>query len=179
MIIYLVRHAQSEKNVLNHYNTHKTNLTKEGLRQCSDLFRYFKTKNVDAIFSSDTLRAKQTSNYLKKRLSSPVILNKSLRPINKGILSGKPKSLYYVYLAKSGKDPLTFKPSKGENYSAVYIRAKNFIKLIKSKNYKRIIVLSHSTFLQTLKLALFDKPLDLSVTKDLPNCSIESINISL
>src|SRR3989344_2021022 len=178
MKLHLIRHAESENNILKRYNKHHTALTARGLRQAISIANSFKKKDIEAIFSSDALRCKQTAKKLSAKLLCPVNYSSLLRPINKGVLSGKPKSLFYQYLAKSHKGPLNFKASRGESFQEVYTRAKLFIQLMKKKNYKEIIVLSHSTFIQTLKLALRHQPLNKRVLKEIPNCHKQTIILS-
>ena len=172
MELYLIRHAQSHANVIEHYNSHKTYLTEKGLKQALKLAKYLKDEKIDKIFSSDAIRSKQTAKELSLHLSCPVGYLSLLRPLNKGVLIGKPKKIFYEYVSENNKDPLLFRPEKGENFQDVYRRANRFMDLLKKDSSKRVIVLSHSTFLQTLKLALSKRPLNKTVLQDIPNCSV-------
>lgn len=73
--IYLVRHAQSESNALSgqkhDFEGLGTDLTAEGKKQAKKLAKKLKNISFDAIFSSDTLRTKQTAEIiaLEKKLA--------------------------------------------------------------------------------------------------------------
>ena len=85
---YLVRHGHCEGagTLLGHVDTP---LTQEGLEQAHELAEHFAGLRIDAIVSSDLLRARQTADVIAGRLGLPVQFDSRLREISYGDWDGK------------------------------------------------------------------------------------------
>ena len=84
--ILLVRHGQSEGNVLGLFTGHSGYpLSKLGHAQAAKTAEYIRANyQVDAVYSSDLPRAFQTAEHTAKVFGLPVITNPGLREINAG-----------------------------------------------------------------------------------------------
>lgn len=110
-----------------------------------------KEKKVDLIFSSDTLRTKQTANIvcrvLKKEVNEYSIL---LRDTNWGIYAGGSKKKAYAFC--ENKDRMKLRPENGESLGDVLKRMLIFIEEIDKKNInKNILIVSHKEPILLLK----------------------------
>ena len=89
MTIYLIRHGQDDETVRGGWAN--TRLTHEGIIQINKLSESFKDLPLDCIYSSDLIRAVETTEILHKTQPNlPIIYNENLREINNGLLAGMP-----------------------------------------------------------------------------------------
>ncbi len=88
--IYLVRHGETEWNVLKKIQGHTDiELTEKGLAQAGHLAEKFKTNQLHAAFSSDLIRAKKTAEIIALQHKIAVKTTKVLRERFLGRLEGK------------------------------------------------------------------------------------------
>lgn len=120
-----------------------TILTKKGRNQAETAAKNLKNKNIDLIYSSDFLRARQTARIVAKKLGLKVKLDKRLRDINWGIYQGGLVKDYLQFFS-SVKQRFSKRPAQGENWRDVRKRMIEFIKDI-DKRYKnkKILIVSH------------------------------------
>lgn len=118
-------------------------LTKKGEKQIQKLIPKLKEENIDLIFSSDLLRAKQTAEIISNELAIKIKFRKNLREIDFGVFNGKSLKKWKNFF-KTKKEKFTKKPLKGENYTDLILKTKKFIKK-NNKNYrnKNILVVGH------------------------------------
>lgn len=87
--IYLVRHGESEWNILNRIQgQNDTKLTAKGKEQAKKIAMRLKNEKIDLIFSSDLKRAYDTAKIIGSELNLEVNSLKELREINFGIWEG-------------------------------------------------------------------------------------------
>lgn len=83
--IYLIRHGESLGNLEKRFLGHSDwDLTEKGKKQAEFAAGYFENIKVDAIYSSDLLRAYNTALPLSKRRGIDIIPDKNLREIFAG-----------------------------------------------------------------------------------------------
>lgn len=88
--IYLVRHGETDWNVKKIVQGHTNNpLNKTGIEQAKQLREKLAHIKFDAFFSSDLLRAKQTSEIIALSCKMAVQTTKALRERRFGIYEGK------------------------------------------------------------------------------------------
>src|SRR5579863_8723703 len=84
--IYVVRHGESQSNVYARENPDKpasqfgtlgSSLTKKGREQASYIAKRLQNVHIDAIFSSDLARAKETAEIIASRRKVKIITNKA------------------------------------------------------------------------------------------------------
>ena len=118
-------------------------LTKYGRCQIKKIAKSLKKKKINLIFSSDTLRTRQTAGIIAKQLNLKINHDKRLRDINCGIYQGKSVLRAWTYY----KNPkLKFKkaPPKGESWLDCQNRMIDFLKEIDNKyRGKNILIVSH------------------------------------
>ncbi len=79
MLIYLVRHGESEANRQGVIAAKTSPLSARGIRQAQILAGRLVSEYIDLIMFSDALRAKQTARIINKRLRKKLILEPLLR----------------------------------------------------------------------------------------------------
>ena len=90
--IIAVRHAQGEGNLLREFHgQYNSDLTELGLLQAECTAQFLKDVKIDKAYSSDILRARQTSEIIARELGLEIEFNPLLRELNKGILTGMNK----------------------------------------------------------------------------------------
>ena len=151
MTIYLIRHGESKANELNLFLGHgDLDLTDRGYAQARKTAQYLITLKVDAIYSSDLLRAYHTAKESSKLLNLPVIKDARLREIDCGEwdfmpfdeLKVKFKDTFDVWLTDVGNA----KCDGGESVKQVQERIVNALTDIANKNQeKTVLVFSHAT----------------------------------
>lgn len=78
--IYIVRHGQTQWNVERRIQGHGDSpLTELGIQQASDLGQLLKNVEFDAVFSSDSLRAKRTAEMIVLEKELEVVTTELLR----------------------------------------------------------------------------------------------------
>ena len=83
--IYLIRHAQAEGNLYRMMQGHwDGDVTALGLRQIEELGRRFENIHIDAVYSSDLLRARLTGGVIARVHGLELKTDRRLREINVG-----------------------------------------------------------------------------------------------
>src|SRR3990167_4879497 len=115
---YVLRHGRAVSNVdkicSSWPETFDNPLTLEGRQQVREALQILKEKNIDYIFASDVLRARQTAQIVGEELDLPVTLDERLREFNFGVYNGSSLEKYN----KDYPDMLNrfwIKPKDGEN----------------------------------------------------------------
>ena len=92
MIILLIRHGESEADLLNvHEGRADFELTPRGHAQAKAMANYVKSQfTVDRIYASTLKRAAQTAGYLSDAVGIPVYFDENLMEFNNGLLAGLP-----------------------------------------------------------------------------------------
>ena len=90
-MIYAVRHGQTDWNKEGIIQGGRSDcpLNEEGIKQAKILAEKLKKFNITKIYSSDLLRAKQTTEEINKVLHVEVIYSSLLRETNYGEVEGK------------------------------------------------------------------------------------------
>ena len=163
--IYLIRHGQSEWNVLNKIQGQtNTNLTKLGIDQAQAIGNRLINSNIDIIYSSDLNRALDTAKTIAKEINKPLLISESLREINFGVWEG----LTHVELRKDYKEeqktwrnnPEELILQGAESLEILSERVMIWLNSILEENIeKNIVIVSHSATLKILLLGLLDMPL--------------------
>lgn len=92
MMILLIRHGESEADLLNvHEGRADFELTPRGHAQAEAMAEYVKRHyTVDRIYASPLKRAAQTAGHLSEVLGKPVCFDEDLMEFNNGLLAGMP-----------------------------------------------------------------------------------------
>ncbi|MCX6756651.1 MAG: class I tRNA ligase family protein [Candidatus Nomurabacteria bacterium] len=141
---YVMRHGESFSNINNviDVGSDKNNhLTEKGVNQVEGQRDFIKDLNIDLIFSSPVLRAKETAEIVKGE--KEIIFEDRLRESSDGVYDGKDVS---TLEREVGKDYLNFdyKIEGGESHQEIMNRVMNLI-MDCEKNYtnKNILFVTH------------------------------------
>ena len=125
--LYLVRHGETDWNKQSRLQGHTdVPLSEEGVRQSEMVAERFRGMTVDAVYSSDLLRATQTAELIGAAVGVPTQPRAELREAHFGDWEGLTRAdverngdgRYDAYKA----DPLAFRPPGGEPIAAMIER---------------------------------------------------------
>ena len=135
MKIILIRHGQTVANRDGVWEGQgEGELTKEGIAQAKKLGEFLKNEKIDYAYSSDLKRAKDTAKYvLKFHKDVPIEYTNLLREAFLGVIEGK-KDIIVDW-----SNP----PENAELFDSLIRRAKEFVEIIKDKEYSTILVFGH------------------------------------
>ena len=145
---FIMRHGEAESNVKNEVSSDlklntKNHLTKNGVSQVKKSAK--KLKKIDAVFSSDFERTKETANIIAKEIGykKKIIFDKRLREINAGIFNGGLAKEYRGFF-RSTEERFYKAPPKGESLNDLKKRISEFLYEIDKKySGKNILIISH------------------------------------
>ncbi|MBQ6845704.1 MAG: histidine phosphatase family protein [Oscillospiraceae bacterium] len=154
--IYFVRHAESTGNMTGRaYGWYDGLVSLHGYEQIKCLEKRFEDIEVDAIYSSDLIRAVKTAEAIYK--PKGLVLNKdvALREINLGAWENKKweelPSAFPEEHRLWTSDPLNFKVEGSETYHEVYTRMRNTVERIVGENEgKTVVIVGHGVALRML-----------------------------
>lgn len=195
MIIYLIRHARQESTLCNV----NVPLAEEGKRQAELLGKRMQKYPLDALYTSDLIRAVQTARIAFKdckELLEQRVEKKELREFNfgslTGVADGEVKAFYKNYYEEMKKkmsdvpatglhvqpDFLDMEYPEGENGKQVFARVWQVIEEMIAGEKQHIAVVTHGGVIRVLMAALFGKGIEnrLLFGTSLENCGITQIH---
>lgn len=179
--IYLVRHGESEWNIIKKIQGHKdTQLTPKGLNQAKLLGKRLKEDNIkiDRIYSSDLTRAYKTAQIIAENLNLDVTPMKEFREISFGIWEGMTNDEIIKNYKKEQilwrNEPEKLHVKGAETLEELQKRAMKGINKIIHQDVKNILVVSHSATLKTIILGMLG--IDLNFFK---NLTISNVSLSI
>lgn len=151
--IIIERHGQSFGNAKGIYLGHTDlGLTDEGIMQANVTAEHLKDEKIDAVYSSDLIRAYQTALPHAKMRGLDVITSKNLREIFVGDWDGRPAADLRRDFAQDfnqNRFYYTFKYPNGESFPEAAERFFNEILKIAGENDgKTVLVVSHSAVIR-------------------------------
>jgi len=181
MKLYVVRHAQSERNAKKKSGS-DSKLSEVGKEQAKRLGSYFHKVNLKKIYCSPLKRAKETLKEIKPYVKKVPIAYTSKMVEHKTGIYEKTRDDWEGFLKGAKKEGVPmhlFKPKHGNSLIETYERAGNFYKeILKKHSNESILLIGHCIFSMHLILNLLG--LDLSEAKyyTLNNASISTFEIS-
>jgi probable phosphoglycerate mutase len=158
--LFLVRHGQSAGNAEGRFGGHgATPLSDLGFEQARVTAEALSKENINAIYSSDLLRAVQTAEPLSKLVGIPVETSQAFRERNVGVLEGltfdeskqEYPNDYYALVNRNIHHVIT----KGESYSNLLDRITVELRnLLRKHRGERIAVFTHTGALCFMTLHL-------------------------
>lgn len=185
MLLYLTRHGETIWNRLGKtQGIQDTNLTDLGRMQAKKLGEQLKkNNNINAIYCSDLLRARETAEIIGKEISIEPTSSPLLREVAFGNWEGlsipEIEEQYPGQLAR-WRNELTFAPEGGESLLAVQDRIVSFIKMIKEKHQNsddNILIVSHAATTKVIILSLIGIPLSLLTHFKISQASLSLLNV--
>jgi len=153
MKVYLIRHGESMGNKLNmnQFQRRDFSLTEEGQDQAKSIGEKLASEKIDAIYTSDLKRAKETAKIIGSHINKIPIEDQRLRERDFGDLDDKKNLLrdWRAHVKKvveeQGLEPEEVKAPNGESDKDHWDRIQNFLneKLIQHPN-DTIVVVAHA-----------------------------------
>lgn len=158
--LYLIRHGQSDGNAEGRFGGHgPTPLSKLGLEQAERTAKLLAKEEINAIYSSDLLRAVQTAEPLANLLGLKINKSKAFRERNVGVLEGltfdeckeKYPRDYYALLNRH----VNYRITGGESYRQLLRRVSGELRtILREHQYERVAIFSHTGVLCYITLFL-------------------------
>ena len=148
--LYLVRHGQSAGNAEGRFGGHgPTPLSELGFEQARMTAQALAKEKIDAIYTSDLLRAVQTATPLAELTDLPIIKTPAFRERHVGVLEGLtfdeskesfPKD-YYALVNRNIHHVIT----KGESYRHLLRRATGELReILRIHQGEKVVIFSHT-----------------------------------
>ena len=151
MNIYLIRHGRQNSRLCNV----DVELSKEGREQAHLLGKRLEKYDIEAVYSSQLIRAKETADIINTHLNKPRIIDERWQEANFGGMTGlsneEMKEKYGDYLEKRAKmiEDIPY-PDGGENCRMVFERSFEALKNLTKEPYKNVCVVTHGGVLRAL-----------------------------
>jgi broad specificity phosphatase PhoE len=163
--IYLVRHGETNWNINQIIMGHEDSpLTEKGINQAKSTAKEFKGINFEAIFSSDSLRARKTAKIIKEDRNITIKNTKLLRERHYGKFEGvtvskykeATKNLDAIFEKLPEEDKWLFRfDSQAENDQELINRFLKKVKRIaKSFPNKNVLIVTHGGCIRTFLMKM-------------------------
>lgn len=148
MIIIMVRHGQTDWNLEKRYQGHQDiPLNETGREQACNLALMLQQEPIEAVYSSDLSRARETAEIIAAPLSLSVDLDTRLREMSFGIWEGQTfTEIYRDYpheFEEWFRHTSDFIVPGGESVNQVLERFQAFLADIASRHTGTVILLTH------------------------------------
>ncbi len=189
---FLLRHGKTihqteEKDIIYLYpdDDPSCSLLDEGIKQIQLAGKTLKEKNIDLIFSSDILRAKQTAEIVAKLINydlGKIVYDERLKDVNWGIFGGKNKKEAWAYYDNDMMKKFELGVPKGESWNECRDRMVEVLNQIENNfENKNVLIVSHGDPLWLLEGYMKGKSneeliLEMSKDKDIKTGEIREIN---
>lgn len=147
MRLILVRHGETESNNLDLLQGQKDgNLSERGQRQAVALAEALRTEKIDAIYSSDLHRGRETAETIARQHRLTVREDPAARERSFGVFEGTNRTDFYAR-ERGLPDPVSHIPIGGESFLQLYDRASVFLqRLIRTHPKQTVVVVCHGDF---------------------------------
>jgi len=149
MNVYFVRHGESEGNKKKFHQGEEVPLSKKGFAQAKAVARRLKNIDIDLIYSSPYLRARQTASIIAHELNLPVKFWGQLRELKrpselKGLEYTDPRAIAIKEIIKKNQIRPDWRYSDDESFSDLMARAEKVEKrLINRHCGQNILCVTH------------------------------------
>ena len=180
----IIRHGQSTANLEECYaGWYDAPLTELGRKQAAITTDYIlKNYHVEAVYSSDLIRAVETVKEIAARANVPLVKEKALREIDGGEWEGKhveeiareyPEQAY-LWKTDIGKA----RPTGGESFAELQVRIDSALRKIAAENDgKTVVIASHGGAIRTMQCLFENVPIeDMRKVPWTPNASVSEVN---
>ena len=151
MQIVLVRHGATDWNLQGRcQGATDRELSEVGVRQAEQLAVLLSSESIQAIYSSDLRRARQTAELISQPHNLPVLIEENIRELDHGALEGltfnEIKQSYSEFLTRWRTEPAEIQVPGGEKLIDVAERAWEGVARIAERHVaaESIVVVSHN-----------------------------------
>ncbi|SES69366.1 probable phosphoglycerate mutase [Natronincola peptidivorans] len=180
--IYIVRHGETNWNLEGKTQGKKdSKLTELGYLQTQKLAHRLSEEKIEVIYSSNLVRAKSTAIMISKQLNVPYYYEENLAEMDFGEWEGLTND-EIIKLYPDKYNGWRMKPHevcipRGESLIAAQKRIVSFFEeLIKTTNYNKILLISHSTINKLLLLYILGMNLSNYYILKQDNCCINILS---
>ena len=180
--LYLIRHGRQNSSLCNV----DVELDEAGIRQAELVGHRLKKYDIEALYSSNLIRARQTAEIIGKELNLSNNIEENFREISFGALEGlddvQIKDKYGDFIEQRARATEDLPCPDGESGQDVYDRTFPLIMKIidkaKRENIHNIAIVTHGGVIRTLVAGVLgaDFAKKLCVAKTLENCSITEVD---
>lgn len=180
--LYLIRHGRQNSPLCNV----DVPLDDAGVRQAELVAERLKNYNIQALYSSNLIRAKQTAEIINRQLKLEHHIEEDLREISFGALEGlsdvEINERFGEFIIERRKARRDIPCPDGETGEQVYDRAfpvlESIVKTAVDNNMENIAIVTHGGVIRSLIAGVLgaDFAKKLCIGKDLENCSITQID---
>lgn len=178
MNIYLIRHGRQCSKLCNV----DVELAPEGREQADLLGQRLKSYDIEAVYSSNLIRARETADIVNKHLNKPRVIDERWQEANFGGMTGltneEMREKYGDFLEKRATmtEDIPY-PDGGENCRMVFERSFEALKDLTKENYENVCVVTHGGVIRALLTGIVgaDYAKWLTYGRQLENCSISHI----
>ncbi|HSX39664.1 MAG TPA: histidine phosphatase family protein [Candidatus Saccharimonadales bacterium] len=160
--LILIRHGETPANIINvlHKVNDQDQLTELGIKQMSETAKKLKESEVNALYSSNEIRAKQSADILGNHLNIDVQSSNDLKERNWGSFSGRPWLEVKEILEQLPlEERYNFTPPNGESWQSFEARLVPAINEIVNNNLdKKVVVVTHGGSIRALMPYLLNIP---------------------
>ncbi len=155
--LYLIRHGRQNSTLCNV----DVELSDIGRTQAELLRDRLMNYPIDAVYSSQLIRAKQTAEIINQAKKLPIVIREELQEISFGLLTGMTEQYinehYREFKDEQYKLLEDIPYPGGENGTSVYERAMPVIQEILQSGKQNIAIVTHGGVIRVLLAALFGK----------------------
>ena len=182
MRLIIVRHAETVENLDDTVCGHMPGiLTEKGRAQAKKLALRLQDEKLDAIYSSDLTRARETTEEIAKFHDCPVHYDPEVRERNLGVFEGRLRTEYFEAQKMSSSSVEEFKPEGGESFLELKERAWGFLTRLLERyedhEDKTVLISSHGGWIKNLFVALLNISLEEILKTNQENTCVNIIEI--
>lgn len=162
--LILIRHGQTDWNVEGRYQGQSdVPLNEHGREQARRLASKLQGTQLEAIYSSDLARARETAEILSEATGTPLFLDPRLREIHQGLWEGMLlkdiRRKYARAFQLRRDDPLEVAPPEGETVGQLRRRVLAALEaILQAYPHNQVAIVSHGLALAIMRVAVDDLP---------------------
>lgn len=180
--LYFIRHGRQNSGLCNV----NVPLDEAGVRQANLVAKRLRLYDIDKLYCSNLIRAKETADIVGEELGLLPIVEEDFREISFGDMEGlddiQIKEKFGDFLIERAKAKEDLPNPGGESGEDVFNRAMPIVRRIIEEaeldNKKNIAIVSHGGLIRSVVAGVLEAPFakKLCIGKDLENCSITEID---
>ncbi|MEN3027962.1 MAG: phosphoserine phosphatase PspA [Aquificaceae bacterium] len=158
--LYIIRHAESQWNPIGRYQgLLDPELSERGVEQAKRLGEYFKSVELDAIYSSPLKRTKDTALQVARVRGLEVLPEERVLEIDHGVWSGllveEVQKRFPEQFRQWMEEPQKVSFEGGESLQQVYERVSSFLEEVKERHWgQSVAVVSHTVPIRAMFCSL-------------------------
>lgn len=186
MKIYLIRHCESEDDVLDCYGgCADFNLTSKGIETAKEYSGHISNLGIEKIFSSPYKRAKKVASIFNEQLNCGIEIMDDLREMNTyGVMSGVNKSLakeiFSLLLNREEYKEYGYYKGKsfegGESVENFDNRVRNAFSVITNKSCNTVAIVTHSGVFRSVYKTILNQNKKILTIEDVATIEMEYRN---